>query len=329
MKQDSWEIKPESFAQTIELVEDYVRSQIVQETQNKHLYYHTLDHALAVKRRANIIFKSIKPILESTQSQEELQRLEGLINLCAISHDMVQQFVLPTAPNGPRRRIAGVSEQATIDKLIQRLHYVNQNLANCEIEADILFNDWDIKIIEDAIAATICDRDPLAGKVSYSFSPYSIYQPYLYNSQSKISVVGSVLALADLGTLGMEGIQPYLQEGILVFLEDNLDLADLILNCDRTCAVNSPSLKTRLLNMARFIVSLAQERRARLELEITNFTPLARQILKEQIFVYLNAENIKKIEAIVPTSENASLSELIEFFCLNKNRNYTLSSKIE
>jgi hypothetical protein len=324
MKHNSWRTKPNSFAETVQLVEDYVRAEIAQETKDKQLYYHTLDHALAVKRRANLIFQGIKPVLQASQSLEELQRLESLIALCAVAHDMVQQFVATTEPYKPRQRIPGVSETATANKLIQYLRDVNQNLATYELEQTILFRDGDLKIIEDAIAATICARDPLAGKVSYSFSPYSIYQPYLYKSQTKISLVGNVIALADLGTLGMEGIQPYLQEGILVFLEDNLDLADLIFNCSYNDSrdLNSNIIKTRLLNMARFMVSLAQERRARFELEIASFTPPARQILREEIFVYLNAENIKKIETIVPTKESTSLPELIDFFCLNKNKKW-------
>ncbi|MGL4884344.1 MAG: hypothetical protein ACRC8K_25310, partial [Waterburya sp.] len=230
MEQNCWRTKPNSFAETVQLVEDYVRAEIAQETKDKQLYYHTLDHALAVKRRANLIFQGIKPVLQASQSLEELQRLESLIALCAVAHDMVQEFVAKTETYKPRQRIPGVSETATANKLIQYLRDLNQNLAT-DVKPTILFSDQDLKIIEDAIAATICARDPLAGKVSYSFSPYSIYQPYLYKSQTKISLVGNVIALADLGTLGIEGIKPYLQEGILVFIEDNLDLADLILSC--------------------------------------------------------------------------------------------------
>ncbi|MGL5940620.1 MAG: hypothetical protein ACRC2S_09570 [Waterburya sp.] len=328
MEQNCWRTKPNSFAETVQLVEDYVRAEIAQETKDKQLYYHTLDHALAVKRRANLIFQGIKPVLQASQSLEELQRLESLIALCAVAHDMVQEFVVKTETYKPRQRIPGVSETATANKLIQYLRDLNQNLAT-DVKPTILFSDKDLKIIEDAIAATICARDPLAGKVSYSFSPYSIYQPYLYTSQTKISLVGNVIALADLGTLGIEGIKPYLQEGILVFIEDNLDLADLILSCSYNYSpdLNSDLIKARLLNMARFMVSLAQERRARFELEIASFPPSARQILREQIFVYLNAENIKKIETIVPTKESTSLSELMDFFCLNTNKNVVSSKR--
>lgn len=330
MKQNHWQKRPSSFAETVQLVEDYVREEITQETKEKQLFYHTLDHALAVKRRANKIFQGIKPILQETKPPAKLNRLESLVNLCAMAHDMVQHFAPRAETYQPRKRIVGVSETATANELTKYIHQLNQELATYKLDSSILFSDWDLQVIQDAIAATICDRDPQAGKVSYSFSPYSIYQPYLYDSQPKISVVGSIIALADLGTLGMEGVEQYLQEGILVFLEDNLDLKNLIFNGDFIeSAKSNPSncldedlTKARLLNMSRFIVSLAQERQARLELEIAGFPPSVRQILREEIFVYLNTENIKKIKTIVPTDENTKLSELINFFCFNKNKDF-------
>ena len=317
MENNNWEKKPKSFAETVQLVENYAVEEITQETNNKQLYYHTLTHALGVKRRANKIFQNIKPVLAQSTPVAKLDRLESLINLCAMAHDMVQCFHPATKANKSRKRSVGVSETATANKLINYIQKLNQELSTDNLDASILFNDLDIKIIQDAIMATICDRDPQAGKASYSFSPYSIYQPYLYNSQRKISVVGSIIALADLGTLGIEGVENYIREGVLIFLEDNLDLKELILNCDFSPTLDEQITKARLLNMTQFIVNLAKERQARLEPEISGFTAAIRQILRQQVFTCLNSKNIKKIETIVPTSDNTSLSDLIKFFCLN------------
>ncbi len=317
MKKNNWEKRPNSFAETVQLVENYAVEEIKQETNKKQLYYHTLSHALSVKRRASKIFQSIKPILAESTPVATLDRLESLIKLCAMAHDMVQCFHPPTEANKSRKRFPGVSETATVNKLIDYIQNLNRQLAIDNLDASILFSDLDLKIIRDGIMATICDRDPQAGKASYSFSPYSIYQPYLYNSQHKISIVGSIIALADLGTLGMEGVENYIQEGIWIFIEDNLDLKELILNCDCSPKLDKHITRTRLLNMTQFIVNLAKERVARLELEISGFTASMREILRQQVFIYLDAENIKQIETIVPTDENTSLSDLIKFFCLN------------
>ncbi|MBE9043666.1 hypothetical protein IQ255_04465 [Pleurocapsales cyanobacterium LEGE 10410] len=322
MKQNYWHKKPSSFAETVQLVENYVQEEIIRETQNKQLYYHTLDHALAVKRRANRIFQEIKFLLSESTSAGELNRLNCLINLCAMAHDMVQLFEPSTSSDRPRKRQTGVSEIATANKLIEYIQSLNQELTTDELDPSVLFSDRDRQIIYDAITATICERDPQASKASYSFSPYSIYQPYLYNSQSKISIVGSIIALADLGTLGIEGIENYVQDGILVFLEDNLDLKDLIINCNYAAIQNKDQVRARLLKMTRFMVSLAKERQARFEIEVAGFSPQARQILRDKIFIYFDVENIKKIETVVPTHENTSLPELTDFFCLSKHQNF-------
>lgn len=317
MKQHGWE-KPNSFSETVRLVENLVEQQIVRETAQKQLYYHTIEHANSVKRRAIRIFQAIDSVVVNEGLSIESNRLQSLIELCAMSHDMVQDFSLADKHQIPRKRIPGVSETATVEKLFEYIEHLNRALP-IDLNSSILFNDLDLAIIEDAIMATVCELDPQAGKAVYSFSSHSIYQPYLYNSQPKTSIAGNIIALADLGTLGIDGIEPYIREGILVFVEDNLDIKNFILNCNYPNSLDRGEIKNRFLKMARFIVNLARERKARFELEIAGFCPKARQILREEVFIHLTQENIEKIEAIVPTNEDVSLTELIDFFCSNNN----------
>lgn len=318
--------QPSSFADTVRLVEDYVREEIIKEARHKQLYYHNLDHAIAVKRRANYIFQQIEPVLSQHKSDAEIMRLKSLVGLCGFAHDMVQLFEPVTAANQPRKRPIRLSEVETANKLLRYIDKLNRELtAVASHKPSILFSDRDLHIIRDAIEATICIRDPLAGKVDYTFSPYSIYQPYLYEPSPKISIVGSIIALADLGTLGIDGVENYIRDGILVFLEDNLNFKPIILNCNfsqpdsLTCyGLDRQQLKAKLLAMARFMVNLARERQSRFELEISGFTEPIRYILRHQIFIYLDRENIQKLEAVIPTGNNVSLPELIDFFCLQE-----------
>lgn len=326
MKQNYCHKKPSSFAETAQLVESYVRNEITQEAKEKQLFYHTLDHAFAVKRRASCIFQAIRPVLAQDIPDDELKRLESLINLSALAHDMVQLFDSSTLVEQPRKRFSGLSETETANKLLRYIQKLNQQLITLGVKPDILFSDRDQQIIQDAIIATVCQPDPQAAIANYTFSTHSLYQPYLYQLQPKISVVGSIIALADLGTLGMDGVEKYIQDGILIFLEDNPNYKGLLLDGNSRIYQSKNSvdlsernlLKTKLLAMARFMVSLAQERKARFELEISGFPEPARQILREQVFVYLNQENIDKLEKIVPTKNNASLEDLINFFRMPK-----------
>ena len=298
MTQKYWEQKPTSFAEIVQLVEKYLQAEIVQETKEKQLYYHNLGHALAVKRRADSIFQAIKPVLMENYSLQELTRLESLISICGLAHDMVQIFE-PTPPNLSRKRLSGSSETETANKLF-------------------LFSDREQQIIRDAIIATICVQDPHGSKAPATFFAHSIYQPYLYDSHSKISIVGSIIALADLGALGMDGVEAYIQDGILVFLEDNPHLQELVLHCHYPNSSAQDSTKAKLLTMSRFIVDLAYERQARFEQEIAGFMPQLRQILRNQVFIYLNQASIDRITTLVPNQSSASFSQLISFFCSNK-----------
>lgn len=315
MKQHVREVTPSSFAETVQIVAEFVRQEIVRETKAKKLYYHTIDHAVAVRQRADQIFEAIQSV-STIDATEDVIRLRHLLGLCAFAHDMVQVFADTELSHSARKRDPGISETATLEKLLEYLQQLNQTLEQQHYHRSLMFGDRDLSIIQEAIMATVCQLDPQAGRTSYSFSKYSIYQPYLYQDLSQASIVAKILALADLGTLGMVGIEQYLKEGILVFLEDNLDLENLILHGKLPPKHLEALVKTRLLNMARFMVSLAEERKARFHLEIASFSTSARQVLEEQVFIYLNPATIKQIKQIVPTAETTTLSELIEFFTL-------------
>lgn len=315
MKQHDGEVKSNSFTETVQIVQKFVQQEIIRETHSKQLYYHTLDHALAVKRRASKIFQAIASILLANYSSKDWKRLEQLLNLCALAHDMVQVFADTAATSSARKRYPRVSETATVDKLLDYIKKLNQTLEQQHCHHSVKFTPQDMATIQEAIMATVCQKDPQAGKASYSFSTHSIYQPYLYQENlDRASILAKIVALADLGTLGMEGAGQYIKEGILVFLEDNLDLKSLIFQGEFPPKPLQDSVRTRLLTMARFMVSLAEERQGRFELEIASFSEPIRQILRQKLFIHLNLATISQIKQTIPTNQDTTLSELINFF---------------
>lgn len=312
MTQKYWSQKPASFADTVKLIQQYVRDEVVREAKNKQLYYHNLNHALGVKRRAKRIFQAIRPVLVENYSSQELTRIEGLIDVCALAHDMVQIFE-PSLPDRPRKRKLGLSEETTADKLLNYIQKLNRVLIE-EKDTSILISDREQQIIRDGIIATICIPDPHKGNTK-GVASRSIYQPYLYDARAKISIVGSIIALADLGTLGMEGVKAYIQDGILVFLEDNPHLHKLVAHCDLSGCSQLEVIREKLLGMTSFIVKLAYERQALFELEIVGFETRIRHILRNQVFVHLNQESINQVRDLVPHQSDVSLTELVNFFC--------------
>ncbi len=307
MKNENFAELPSSFEETVTIVKNFALLEIQRESQQKQLFYHNCAHAYAVQRRAEIIFKAIAPF-ESEASQTSLKRIKHLIDLCAIAHDMVQQFLPHTEPHTSRKRESGVSEKITIAKLINYIESLNLKLSNQQVNNSILFTDSDLEIIQEAIEATVC---------LYDSKDNSIYQPSLYTSESKISLAARIIALADLGSLGIEGIESYCQEGSLIFLEENPDIISLMLNKEYD---NQPklgeNLRQRLLKRARFQVDFARGREARFMREVQGFTVEAIAILSHKVFRYLNQNTIKKIELVTPTKDETTLEKLIEFFNL-------------
>ncbi len=300
---------PDSFEAAVTMVKNFALLEIQRESEQKQLYYHSCDHAYAVQQRADIIFQAIKPFEKET-SQTSLTRIKHLIDICAIAHDMVQQFLPNTKLNSSRKREPGVSEAATISKLLNYIESLKVKSSNQKSNNSILFTDSDLQIIREAIEATIC---------LYDCGDNSIYQPYLYRTNQKISLPARIIALADLGSLGIEGIEAYVQEGSLIFLEENPDLISIILNEEYNNKPElSENLRQRLLKRARFQVDFARGREARFMREVEGLPVGAISVLRNKVFKFLTKDTIKKIESITPTIDDTILEELIEFFNLKK-----------
>ncbi|MGK7894128.1 MAG: hypothetical protein AB4372_11010 [Xenococcus sp. (in: cyanobacteria)] len=135
----------------------------------------------------------------------------------------------------------------------------------------------------------------------------------------KISLPARIIALADLGSLGIEGIEAYCQEGSLIFLEENPDVVPFILNEEyQNRPKLSESLRQRLLQRARFQIDFARGRKARFMREVEGLPVGAISILRNKVFKYLNKDTIEKIESITPTTKDTTLEKLVEFFDLKK-----------
>lgn len=301
-------ILPTTFAQSVAQIKIFALQEFDQEIVHKQLYYHTRDHVSNVVRRTNQIFQAVSP--DWKVASDELSRMELLLDLCAVAHDMVQIFVPPSGVHTSRVRSPGVSEMATIERLLEYINGLNQQLEKYAPDSPARLTHEDITIIRDAIAATIC---------AYDSTEQAIYQPDLYDSNKSLSPVARILALADIGALGIDGVKVYNQEGSLLFLEENLDIIPLLLNgtIHTLGSDNSElyqNLQKRLLKRCRFQVNFAKSRLARFEREVADFPPNAISTLTLEVFKYLNTSTIQEIEAITPTDENATLEVLLQFF---------------
>lgn len=309
---------PQTFEEAVLMIQEFALVEVKKEVEKKQLYFHNYAHTQAVKRRAEIIFNAIEPFWDQICDEPALsdsKRVKYLIDICAASHDIVQEFLPVTTPQTARHRESGVSETATINKLIDYIKKLNQKFIVQNPQLPPLFTSSDLEIIKKTISATICLFDD---------SDNSIYQPDLYNLEEQIILPARIIALADIGGLGIDGIPAYFQEASLILLEENLDIIPLIKEfLSETDSYDNQNelyenLRQRLLNRAKFQLSFAKARYARLNQELKGLPEEVVLVLKEQVFKYLNQETIQQIETLTPTEDNTSLKELIEFFELEK-----------
>jgi hypothetical protein len=302
---DHSSLLPANFAESIAQIKRFALQKFDQEIEQKQLFYHTREHVRNVQRRTHKIFQAIYPD-ETLDSNVNLFRASLLLDLCAVAHDMIQVFLPQSQPHATRQREAGVSEHATVGELLAYINKLNQCLQLDDPDCSAIITDDEIEIIRSAIAATICAYDPI---------DQAIYQPDL---DSSVPIVARILALADIGALGMEGIQAYQQEGSLLFLEENLDLIPLLLEVsldrlDTDDPALYENLRQRLLKRCRFQVSFARSRLKRFRQEILGLPEEAIATLTD-MFGYLTLATIETIESVTPTDEETPLKEMLEFF---------------
>lgn len=304
---------PQTFAETIAQIEKAALQRLAEEADRKKLYYHTETHIRNVQRRSHQIFDAIYPALTQEAAANstpiDLERMRRLLDLCAVAHDMVQIFEHNPQCHMTRRRTPGASEIATIEELVAYIHQTNQQLEQ-QNSSHARLTETDIAIIREAIHATIC---------AYDSQEQAIYQPLLYDPQQSPAIVTRILALADIGALGMDGIEVYNQEGSLLFLEENPDVISLLQDgtlyqLEETNPALAQNIRQRLLSRCRFQVNFAKSRLARIEPELQGFPEATIPVLRHEIFKYLAPETVRRVEAITPTDNGTDLGKLLQFF---------------
>ncbi len=302
---------PKTFAEAVASVTRSILVEFDREIAQKQLYYHTREHVFSVQRNARLIFQTIRPYLlsDADWTLEAIDRMELLVDLCAIAHDAIQLFI-PNEVHTSRRRESGVSEQATIEKLCGYISEVNRQISTFYPESSSLFTAADIAIISEAIEATIC---------AYDVTEQAIYQPSLYDETRSISLVTRIIALADIASLGIEGVEFYNREGSLLFLEENTDIIPIVQTQEiEKLAVEKPdlyeNLRQRLLRRTGFQVNFAKSRLNRLSRELVGFPEAAIPLLTRQVFQYLTPETVQDVIEKTPTDAETTLEQLIQFF---------------
>ncbi len=271
------------------------------------LAFHNIEHTKSVIRR----FEKIIEILKREEINVGSERVIQIGKLGAAFHDTIQDFTEsketePKTVNGNpnpytgyqkivRKRTTITNEKASADQAIAYMHKVNQS-------KPATFNLNDERVIRAQIDMTVPSFYSKAG---------TVIQPNLdRNSQS--SVIERALALADLGTAGVENPEVFIAEGDAIFREENLDISDAI-NTLKLGTSISDKYKTyykhRMLEWSKFQPVFATGRKNLLDKEIKYFTQTVQDILKKEIFNRFD-DSIEATKAVALKRENMTFEEI-------------------
>ncbi len=206
---------------------------------NDNLEFHNTDHTGDVMRR-------IRLLLEAVGANERRIKLGELM---AAYHDTIQGYEAETKPDGSvmRKRHLGKNETGSAEELVAYMR-----------EHPTAFKKEEIDAVDPGIQNTVPEFDPiLKAVVQPNFLKSTESELGSELDSNSLELVKRALALADLGTAGMDGPDKFLPEGNVIFREENLDVPTLLHDPEKRAF-----LKERMLTWSQIQVNFATTRKA-------------------------------------------------------------------
>jgi len=212
---------------------------IVEERYEGILDYHNLHHTETVVTNVEKILKGVKSVNPHLVSEEDI----ALGKFVASFHDTVENW--EKTPAGKRKMDTFGNEVESIQEAINYMREVNA-------KEGAIFSDEDMEKVREAIITTI----PV-------FEKGTVIQP---NVTKKTPIIARALALADLGSCGLEEGKSFFAGAVAFFREDNMDIKDILKgNLDES---SREALKKRMIDYLDFEKNFIHGRKERFEQEI-------------------------------------------------------------
>lgn len=243
------------------------------------LAFHGTRHTRGVVNRALALAKAMGV------SDQDVE----LAGIAAAFHDTVQNWEEATRPSDGatiRKRFAGQNEKDSAQEAVTWMRRAGTYTESAEA------------LVTEAILATV---------PGWNQEHKTVIQP---NLRPDSHLVVRAVALADLGTGGMEGMS-FVEEGDPLFREENLDIARAIRAA--TCRNDIPEkaqqgFLVRMLNWTRSQTTFASGRKALLEAELGDLDESAKGRVRA-LFSYFD-EAIAASDALLAERQNLSFWDL-------------------
>ena len=211
-----------------------------------NLAYHNTRHTADVIRRTREILGVLVP------NDSHLIRLGQFI---AANHDTVQDYdVVEGDGRRMRKRHRGDNEEASAEEALAYLKAFDEKI----------FTQKDRELVEAAIHVTVPDFIKNE-KEMYE----TVVQPYLSDASE---LLVRAVALADLGTAGMDGPEYFIEEGDALFREENIDVGEALERPEELSEIEKEAYVHRMLTWSDGQVRFARGRQALFDKEIEGLT---------------------------------------------------------
>ncbi|MDO8558000.1 MAG: hypothetical protein Q7S09_02275 [bacterium] len=227
-----------------------------------NLPFHNTAHTRSVVTRVETILRSMRKIEPFAVRERDIT----LGRFAGGRHDTRQKWAEESTVEGDftkrmRKRSRIENEQASADDAVSYMEEVNQKKTGYEV-----FSQEDMSIVREAIMGTVPDFDPKKG----------VFQPNLNETSS---IVTRALALADLGTAGMDGPEAFSAEGDALFREENLDILDAAHDPGALTDAQKEYFRKRMIGWSKFQPAFASGRKALFEKEVSGLSAGCKEAL--------------------------------------------------
>jgi len=267
--------------------------------ERNRLPFHNRRHTNDVMRRTRALLEVVREGGAITERDVKIGMLAGAF------HDTVQRWEESRAKwqeNGKevenhekvmRRRFAGENEDASAAEASAFMDKAVEESGDPGI-----FSEDDKRIVAEAIGATVPGFNPEKGTVT---------QP---NLKEKSSLIAHAVALADLGTAGMDGPEKFASEGDALFREENLDILEALHKpLNEIHEDQKEYYRKRMLGWSKFQAVFAAGRRSLLEEELRGIPEGVRDSVKK-LFSRFD-ETIGSAKKIGERRDNMTFEELL------------------
>ncbi len=173
----------------------------------ENLPFHNTDHTRQVMRRTQLILSTISSADPTLVSSQDML----LGQLAAAFHDSEQKWKNKKVKTGNQDTL--IRERYGVgNEVISCANAVNYMVHVNETEGKDIFSKDDIETVVEAILVTI----PV-----FDLRHQTVAQPNLSN---RTSLVARAVALADLGSAGLDGLEMVKEDSKKLFREENLDI---------------------------------------------------------------------------------------------------------